>query len=74
MISKDIEVVQKLARDLVDIMPHDITVNSKGEFFSGGGKVDTMVLLAGIEDSRAKAVELQHILQEKLEGRKARKG
>ena len=70
MKAKDIEVVHQLARALVDTLPHHITVNSKGEFFAGGIAADTMRLLAAIEESRTKAVELQHILQEKLVARK----
>ena len=70
MITKDIEVVHQLAEALVCTMPHSITVNHRGEFFSGGNKVDTMVLLTAMENSRLKAMELQAVLCEKLVARK----
>ena len=70
MITKDIEVVHQLAEALVCTMPHSITVNHRGEFFSGGNKVDTMIVLAALDYSHAKAMELQQILLEKLVARK----
>jgi len=70
MLNKDIEAVHQLAEVLVSTMPHGLTVNPRGEFFSGGDKVDTMIVLAALDYSHAKAMELQQILLEKLVARK----
>ena len=70
MITKDIEVVHQLAEELVKAIPADISVNSRGEFYMDGEKIDTMIILASIEVAGAKAEELQKILLEKLVARK----
>ena len=70
MLTKDIEAVHQLVAELVDAIPAEVLVNSRNEFYMNGDKVDTMDLLADLENSRAKAVELQKILLEKLVARK----
>ena len=69
---KQLEQMAQMAQEVVDLMPDHLTVNGSGRLFESGDPINTVTVLAFIENAIETAEQLDAVIQN-LEGRKAKK-
>ncbi|HLF66426.1 MAG TPA: hypothetical protein VI522_02295 [Gammaproteobacteria bacterium] len=72
MTAAQLKQLKQMAQEVVDLMPDHLTVNGSGRLFESGDPINTVTVLAFIENARETAEQLNAVIQ-KLEGRKAAK-
>ena len=70
MTAAQLKQLKQMAQEVVDLMPDHLTVNIR--LFESGDPINTVTVLAFIENARETAEQLNAVIQ-KLEGRKAAK-
>lgn len=63
MKAADIEALKQMASEVMSLIPGQVFINGKGEFFIGWEQIKPMDLLARIEQAKDAAVRLNEIVQ-----------